>query len=533
MPLNWPAITVIIPARNASRTLAGCLSALRVQTISQAKYEIIVVDDGSTDATPEVAANHGVRLVRIAAQGPAAARNAGAELARGQLLVFTEADCVPTRDFLERMAGAFIDPDVVAAQGAFLSFQTDLIPLFVQSEQGYQYWRMEAMASINAIDLFAAAFKKSIFLLNRGFDPGFAAGGMEGRELAYRLAQKGYRMVFAPSALVYRRHALTLRPYLSEKFRNSYWRAHLLGWHPKRLMGDSQLSGHRIFQSLLAWLIPVLAPLALLNPRFWVVIAAGLVVFGLGAWQELLLILKRNPALLIIAPWLMFLRALVEGAGLVAGFVDAGREVQREHWTPMSLVDRILKRLQDLILSGLGLLLFLPVLLLSALAIFVETHTRVVSLHLRLGEDGLPFEMVWLEPSLGLVQERLPRFGPAEETPDSPEEPLVGHGRIGGALGRLGIYRLLWLWNVFWGEMSLVGPVPERRENLLHYSDRQRRRFAFRPGVTGPSQILLGENAPLGERLPLELNYADHYSLKSDLQILVRSLLVWRKPRRE
>jgi len=81
--------------------------------------------------------------------------------------------------------------------------------------------------------------------------------------------------------------------------------------------------------------------------------------------------------------------------------------------------------------------------------------------------------------------------------------------------------------------MSLVGPVPERRENLLHYSDRQRRRFAFRPGVTGPSQILLGENAPLGERLPLELNYADHYSLKSDLQILVRSLLVWRKPRRE
>ena len=58
------------------------------------------------------------------------------------------------------MAGAFIDPDVVAAQGVVLSLQSDLIPLFVQMEQQYQYWRMDAVPFINAIDLFAAAFQK-------------------------------------------------------------------------------------------------------------------------------------------------------------------------------------------------------------------------------------------------------------------------------------------------------------------------------------------------------------------------------------
>ncbi|MGD0574684.1 MAG: sugar transferase [Anaerolineales bacterium] len=531
MALNWPAITVVIPARNAARTLPGCLKALLLQTIPRAKYEIIVVDDGSTDATSEVASAHGVRLVRTVPQGPAAARNAGAEIARGELLVFTEADCVPARDFLERMAGAFIDPDVVAAQGVVLSLQSDLIPLFVQMEQQYQYWRMEAVPFINAIDLFAAAFKKSIFLVNRGFDPSFPIGGMEGRELAYRLAQKGYRLVFAPSALVYKRHVFTLGQYLSDKFWDSYWRAHLLGWHPKRLMGDSQLSGHRVFQSLLAWLIPALAPFVLLTPRIWVLIAAGIVVFALAAWQEMLLILQRNPALLVMAPFLMFLRALVEGAGLGFGWVAAGRKTQREHWIPMPLVDRILKRFLDLILSGLGLVLSLPVLLVSALAIYLETHSRIVSLHLRLGEDGLPFEMVWLGPPPGLVQQRLPRIGSADELADPEEDESSGERRVGATLRRLGVHRLLLLWNVFWGEMSLIGPVPERKENLSHYSDRHRRRLAFRPGITGPSQILQGENAPLEDRLPMELNYADSYSLKRDLQILVQSMAFWRKPR--
>jgi lipopolysaccharide/colanic/teichoic acid biosynthesis glycosyltransferase len=262
-----------------------------------------------------------------------------------------------------------------------------------------------------------------------------------------------------------------------------------------------------------------------------VLIAGGIVVFGLAAWEEMLLILQKNPTLLIMAPLLMYLRALVEGAGLVFGWVAAGREAQSEHWIPMPLVDRFLKRFLDLILSGLGLVLLLPVLLISALAIYLETHSRIVSLHLRLGEDGLPFEMVWLGPPPGLVQQRLPRIGSADDLPDPEEDASSGERRVGSTLRRLGVHRLLLLWNVFWGEMSLIGPVPERRENLGHYSDRHRRRLAFRPGITGPSQILLGENAPLEDRLPMELNYADYYSLKRDLQILVRSMAFWKKPR--
>jgi lipopolysaccharide/colanic/teichoic acid biosynthesis glycosyltransferase/glycosyltransferase involved in cell wall biosynthesis len=533
MVLNWPAITVIIPARNAARTLPGCLRALQVQTIPRAKYEIIVVDDGSTDETADVAAGLGVRVVRIRPQGPSAARNAGAEIARGELLVFTEPDCIPARDFLERMAGAFIDADVAAAQGARLSLQSDLIPLFLQMELRFQYWRMEAMRSINAIDLYAAAFKKSIFLINRGFDPSFPVGGMEGRELAYRLTQKGYHLVFAPSALVYRRHVRSLGQYLSEKFWNSYWRAHLLGWHPKRLAGDSQLAGHRVLQSLLSWLLLLLSPLSILAPRFLLVLAGGIVVFGLAGWQELWLTARSRPMLLVMSPVLMFLRAFVEGAGLVLGWVAAGREVQVEHWIPMRLGDRILKRSLDLILSALGLVLSLPIILVSALAIFLETRSRVVSLHLRIGEDGLPFEMVSLGPPTGLVAQRLPRFESADELASSDEEGPPATGRVETALRRLGAHRLPWLWNVFWGEMSLVGPVPEKWENLVRYSDRNRRRLAFRPGITGPAQLFLGESAPLEERLPLELHYADYYSLKGDLQLLMRSLAFWRRPRRD
>ena len=88
-------VSVIIPARNAARTLPSCLRALAGQTLAQGRFEVIVVDDGSTDETAAVAAEHGARVVQIANVGPASARNQGVEAAEGSILVFTDADCAP------------------------------------------------------------------------------------------------------------------------------------------------------------------------------------------------------------------------------------------------------------------------------------------------------------------------------------------------------------------------------------------------------------------------------------------------------
>ena len=93
-------ISVVIPAYNAADTLERCLAAVRSQ--EDDNFEVIVVDDGSTDATASICAQHGVVHLRNAQRvGPAISRNRGADASSGAILAFTDADCVPPSDWLK------------------------------------------------------------------------------------------------------------------------------------------------------------------------------------------------------------------------------------------------------------------------------------------------------------------------------------------------------------------------------------------------------------------------------------------------
>ena len=92
-----PAVTVVIPARDAAATLGRALAGVAAQDVG---HELIVVDDGSSDATPALAREHGARVLAGAGAGPAAARNLGAAEARTDALAFLDADCFPTPGWL-------------------------------------------------------------------------------------------------------------------------------------------------------------------------------------------------------------------------------------------------------------------------------------------------------------------------------------------------------------------------------------------------------------------------------------------------
>ena len=96
--------SVVVPVYNGAAVIERCLDGLGCQSISSDRYEVIVVDDGSTDTTPAVvtawAARHPtvqLRLLRQPNAGPAAARNFGAREAQSPLVLFTDGDCAPTR----------------------------------------------------------------------------------------------------------------------------------------------------------------------------------------------------------------------------------------------------------------------------------------------------------------------------------------------------------------------------------------------------------------------------------------------------
>lgn len=118
--------SVVIPAYNAEKTLGACLHAVYQQDSGKAAIEVIVIDDGSTDGTPDVARSFGARVISQRNGGPAAARNAGWRAATGDWIAFTDADCIPSRSWLRLLVQAAEATSVpsIGAAGKTVGFES-------------------------------------------------------------------------------------------------------------------------------------------------------------------------------------------------------------------------------------------------------------------------------------------------------------------------------------------------------------------------------------------------------------------------
>lgn len=171
------------------------------------------------------------------------------------------------------------------------------------------------------------------------------------------------------------------------------------------------------------------------------------------------------------------------------------------------------KRLFDLLLAGLALLLLCPVLLGVALLVRLRLGSPVLFRQTRPGLAGRPFVMF--------------KFRSMRDALDASGKPLPDEERLtpfGCWLRATSLDELPELWNVLRGEMSLVGPRPLLMEYLPLYSPRQARRHEVRPGITGWAQVN-GRNAiSWDEKFELDVWYVEHRSLLLDLRILIMTL---------
>ena len=170
------------------------------------------------------------------------------------------------------------------------------------------------------------------------------------------------------------------------------------------------------------------------------------------------------------------------------------------------------KRLLDVVVSGLGLVVLSPVLLGIALLVRVRLGSPVLFAQLRPGLGGRPFELWKFRTMTGA------RGSDGALLPDADRLP-----RLGRALRKASLDELPELVNVLRGDMSLVGPRPLLMEYLDRYTPEQARRHEVRPGITGWAQVNGRNDTTWADRFAYDGYYVDHRSMRLDLHILKRT----------
>jgi glycosyltransferase involved in cell wall biosynthesis len=330
--------SVVVPVFNGAQVIEACLESLCDQTLAPGAYEIVVVDDGSTDHTATIvrkwiACHPGVsaRLLQQAHAGPAAARNTGAQAAGAPLLLFTDADCRATHQWIETLVEGFNVPERPAGlMGTYLSDQAALAARFAQIEFEDRYRRMASAPAIDLVATYSAAFRRDIFLAEGGFDPSFHEANNEDVEFSYRLSEAGHRMHFAPEAQVYHRHASTWQGYARTKMGRGFWRILVYRRHPGKALKDTYTPQILKLEIVLAPLVPLGLALALLRrSAAWLVLAGP---FLLVSSSFIRFAAQRDRAVALVSPWGLWLRSVAFALGIAGGLLASIRGRPKPPW---------------------------------------------------------------------------------------------------------------------------------------------------------------------------------------------------------
>jgi len=250
LPAKAPKISVVICAYNAERTMEACLQSLR--GLRYPNYEVVVVNDGSTDTTLEISQRFPeVLLISQENKGLSAARNVGAEAASGEIIAYTDSDCVVDPDWLTYLAHAFINGGFVAVGGPNLPppEESRTAACVAASPGGPTHVLLndDVAEHIPGCNM---AFSREVLLGLGGFDPVFRSAG-DDVDLCWRFQDAGHVIGFSPAAMVWHFRRNTLKAYLKQQRGYGAAEALLYFKHPYRfnLLGQSKWLG-RIYGDL-------------------------------------------------------------------------------------------------------------------------------------------------------------------------------------------------------------------------------------------------------------------------------------------
>jgi GT2 family glycosyltransferase len=272
---RYPRVSVVVCSYNSERTMEACLASLAA--LDYPDYEVIVVNDGSTDRTLEI--TEGFPFCRIISQpnkGLSVARNVGAEAATGEIVAYTDSDCVADPDWLTYLVARMETGNLAACGGPnFPPPEDSLVPAAVAVSPGGPTHVLISDEVAEHIAGCNMAFRREVLLGLGGFDPVYRAAG-DDVDICWRFQDAGHAIGFSPAAVVWHFRRNTVRAYFNQQ--RGYGKAEALVYakHPFRfnLFGQAKWLG-RIYGDLSAALLLSRKP----------VIYSG--VFGRGLFQTM------------------------------------------------------------------------------------------------------------------------------------------------------------------------------------------------------------------------------------------------------
>lgn len=229
MDNKFPNISIIVPVLNAERDINRCIGSLMNQNYPQDRYEVIIIDNGSVDKTISILNRYydyhnNIKILHESNKGSYSARNTGIKNSKGEIIAFTDSDCIVSENWIRELSKGFISDNIGCVVGAVHSYQDNtnkgdtLVERFSKSKDIMSQERTLNSNFLPYGETANVAFRKNVFHCIGYFDEIFKSGG--DADIAWRMQLlTTYKLIYRPESIVEHHHRVTLKDLFLQHFK--------------------------------------------------------------------------------------------------------------------------------------------------------------------------------------------------------------------------------------------------------------------------------------------------------------------------